>query len=63
MSDKAYYIAQIVLMMTIVMVVVSAAGFDLLQQVTPQAWIGTIMMVIALATLKNAAKIFREVRR
>ena len=63
MSDKAYYIAQIVLGLTIVVVVVSAAGFDLTAQVTPQAWIGAIIMVIALMTLKSAAKIFREVRR
>ena len=62
MSDKAYYISQLVLVITLGLVVVSAAGFDILQKLTPQAWIGSIMVVAATLTLVNAARMFRSVR-
>lgn len=60
MSDKAYYISQMILVMTVVLVVVSAAGFDLLSMFTFQAWIGTIMMLIAMITLVSAVRMFRR---
>lgn len=61
MSDRAYYIAQVVFAMTMGLVIVSAAGFEILEKLTPQAWIGSIMMMIAALTLVNAARMFRRV--
>ena len=61
MSDKAYYISQLVLVITLALVVVSAAGFDVIATLTPQAWIGSIMVVIAALTLANAARMFRHI--
>jgi F0F1-type ATP synthase assembly protein I len=62
MSDKAYYISQIILVITLGLVVVSAAGFDVLQKFTLQAWIGSTMVLVATLTLVNAARMFRRVR-
>jgi hypothetical protein len=60
MSNKAYYFAQIALVVTMILVIVSASGFELLAVITVQAWIGSIMMLIAMLTLVNAARMFRR---
>ena len=61
MSDKAYYISQIVFAIAIVLVSTSMAGCDLIEGIFKAGlWVGVIMVVVVVVGIAAIARMIRK---